>query len=237
MPVAGARRTIGRVGKAIGDILPLAIGVAISPIPIIAIVLMLGTHRARSNGVAFAIGWVAGLAVAGTIMLVIASGNATSDSGGTETWVGVLKLVLGVLFLLLAAKQWRGRPAAGDDASLPKWMQAIDRFTAAKSLGAGLLLSGLNPKNLALTIAAATAIAQAGISSGQEAGALAIFIAIGSLTILAPLVIYFVMGTRAARILDELKAWMAAHNAAIMTVLLLVLGLKLIGDAIGALSA
>ncbi len=45
------------------------------------------------------------------------------------------------------------------------------------------------------------------------------------------------MGTRAARILDELKSWMAAHNAAIMTVLLLVLGLKLIGDAIGELSA
>ena len=68
-------------------------------------------------------------------------------------------------------------------------------------------------------------------------GTLAIFIAIGLLTILTPLAIHFVMGTRAARILDELKSWMAARNAAIMTVLLLVLGLKLIGDAIGELSA
>lgn len=75
-----------------------------------------------------------------------------------------------------------------------------------------------------------------GISFGQEAGALAIFVAVGSVTILAPLVIYFAMGTRAAHILGELKAWMAAHNAAIMPVLLLVLGLKLIGDAIGDLS-
>jgi threonine/homoserine/homoserine lactone efflux protein len=224
------------MGKAIGDILPLAIGVAISPVPIIAIVLMLGTPRARATGPAFALGWIAGLTVAGTIMLVIASGNATTDTGKPETWVSLLKLVLGALFLLLAVKQWRGRPAAGQEASMPKWMRAIDTFAAGKALLAGAVLSGLNPKNLALTIAAAAAIAQAGISSGQEAGAVAIFVALGSLTILAPLVIYFALGARAARILDGLKMWMAAHNAAIMSVLLLVLGAKLIGDAISGLS-
>jgi len=99
-----------------------------------------------------------------------------------------------------------------------------------------VLLSGVNPKNLALTIAAATAIAQTGISGGEAAGALAIFILIGSLSILAPVVIYFALGSRATAILDELKTWMALHNAAIMAVLLLVLGVKLIGDAIGGLS-
>jgi hypothetical protein len=99
-----------------------------------------------------------------------------------------------------------------------------------------MLLSGVNPKNLALTIAAATAIAETGVSGGEAAGALAAYILVGSLTILGPVVIYFVMGAKAAVILDELKSWMAAHNAAIMSVLLLVLGAKLIGDAIGGLS-
>jgi threonine/homoserine/homoserine lactone efflux protein len=225
------------MGKAIGEILPLAIGVAISPVPIIAIVLMLGTPRARATGTAFALGWIAGLALAGTITLVIATGNATTGAGKPETWVGVLKLVLGTLFLLLAVKQWRSRPAAGEDAVMPKWMRAIDTFKAGKALAAGLALSGVNPKNLALTIAAATAIAEAGISSGQEAGAMVVFVVLGSLTILAPLVIYFALGARAARILDGLKTWMAAHNAAIMAVLLLVLGVKLIGDGIADLSA
>jgi threonine/homoserine/homoserine lactone efflux protein len=225
------------MGKAIGDILPLAIGVAISPVPIIAIVLMLGTPRARATGPAFALGWIAGLTVAGTIMLVIASGNATTDTGKPETWASLLKLVLGALFLLLAVKQWRSRPAAGEEAVMPKWMHTIDTFTAGKALAAGVVLSGLNPKNLALTVAAGAAIAQTGISSGEEAGAMAIFVAIGSLTILAPLVIYFALGSRATRILDGIKAWLAAHNAAIMAVVLLVLGFKLIGDAISGLSA
>jgi threonine/homoserine/homoserine lactone efflux protein len=225
------------MGEAIGEILPLAIGVAISPVPIIAIVLMLGTPRARATGTAFALGWIAGLALAGTIMLVIASGNATTDTGEPENWVSLLKLLLGLLFLFLAAKQWRSRPVAGEEAVMPKWMRAIDTFSAGKALIGGVVLSALNPKNLALTIAAAAAIAQTGISSGQEAGAMVIFVALGSLTILAPLVIYFALGARAARILDGVKTWMAAQNAAIMAVLLLVLGVKLIGDGIGELSA
>ena len=120
---------------------------------------------------------------------------------------------------------------------MPKWMQAIDTFTTGKSLGFGVVLSGVNPKNLALTIAAATAIAQTGISGGEGAGALAIFILIGSLSILTPVAIYFALGARAATILEELKNWMAVHNAAIMTVLLLVLGAKLIGDGIAGLSS
>jgi threonine/homoserine/homoserine lactone efflux protein len=155
------------MGNAIGEILPLAVGVATSPVPIIAIVLMLGTPRARSNGPAFALGWVAGLTVVGAVVLVLASGSAQQDDGDPETWVSVVKLALGALFLLLAAHTWRGRPRAGQDAPMPKWMQAIDTFTTGKSLGFGVVLSGVNPKNLALTVAAAASIAQTGISAGR----------------------------------------------------------------------
>ena len=174
------------MGQAIGEILPLAIGVAISPVPIIAIVLMLGTPRARSNGPAFALGWIAGLAIVGGVLLALASGNSQADDGGPETWVSIVKLAFGALFLLLAVRTWRTRPRAGQEAAMPKWMQAIDTFTAGKSLGFGAILSGVNPKNLALTIAAATAIAQTGSSGGEAAVALAVFILVGSLSIVAP---------------------------------------------------
>src|SRR5436190_20434914 len=225
------------MGEAIGNMLPMAIGVAISPVPVIAVVLMLGTPRARVNGPAFAVGWLAGLAIVGAVVLVLASGNAASDTGEPDTWASVLKLAFGVLFVLMAARAWHGRPKAGEEAPMPKWMLAIDGFAAGKSLGAGALLSGLNPKNLALTVAAGTAIAQTEISGGQQAIVLAIFVVLGSLTILAPVAVYFLMGARATEILDELKRFMGAHNAAIMTVLLLVLGAKLIGDAIAGLSS
>src|SRR6266576_6878039 len=140
------------MGSAIGEILPLAIGVAISPVPIIAIVLMLGTPRARSYGLAFALGWLAGLTIVGGALLAIANGNSQEDNGGPETWISLVKLALGILFLLLTARTWRGRPKAGQEVTMPKWMQAIDTFTTGKSLGFGVLLSGVNPKNLGLTI-------------------------------------------------------------------------------------
>ena len=50
-----------------------------------------------------------------------------------------------------------------------------------------------------------------------------------------PVGIYFALGDRSARVLGSLKDWMARNNAVIMAVLCLIIGVKLIGDAIGAL--
>jgi threonine/homoserine/homoserine lactone efflux protein len=224
------------MGDAIGQVLSLGVGVALSPVPIIAVVLMLGTPRARANGPAFVLGWIAGLAVAGTVILLVSSGADASDEGDPADWVGVLKLVLGLLLLLVAGRTWQARPRGGAEAELPKWMQAIDTFTASKALGFGALLSGVNPKNLLLTVGAATAIAQTGVPAGEQAVALVVFIVVGTLGPGVPVAIYFAMGERAKRLLDELKEWMGAHNAAIMTVLCLVIGAKLIGDGLSGLA-
>jgi threonine/homoserine/homoserine lactone efflux protein len=210
--------------------------VALSPVPIIAVVLMLGTPRARANGPAFIVGWIAGLTVAGTVILLVSSGANASDDGDPATWVGVLKLVLGVLLLLVAARTWQVRPRGGTEAELPKWMETIDTFTTSKALGFGALLSGVNPKNLLLTVGAAAAIAQTGIPAGEQAVALAVFVVVGTLGPGIPVAIYFAMGERAERLLESLKAWMGAHNAAIMAVLCLVIATKLIGDGISGLA-
>jgi Sap, sulfolipid-1-addressing protein len=224
------------MGQAIGEILPLAIGVAISIVPIIAIILMLITPKAKSNGVAFLVGWLLGLIVVGAAVLVIANSAGVSDQSGPSTTVGWIQLVLGLLFLLLAVKQWRSRPAPGEAAPMPKWMQLIDTFTPGKSLGLAAVLSGVNPKNLVLSISAASTIAQTGLAGSQQAVVLGVFILLGSVGIIAPLVVYFVMGDRAAAVLDGWKAFLAANNAAIMCVLFLVFGVVLIGKAIAILS-
>jgi threonine/homoserine/homoserine lactone efflux protein len=225
------------MGEAIGQSLSLAVGVALSPVPIIAVILMLVTPRARSNGPAFVVGWLVGLAIVGTIVLLVAGGADAHDDGEPATWVSVLKLVLGALLVLIALKQWRGRPHEGEEAPTPKWMGAIEAFTPPKALGAGAVLAGANPKNLLLAVAAAAAIAQTGISGGEQAVAYAIFALIGTVGVGAPVVIYFVLGERAGPILDRLKAWMGQHNAVIMAVLCLVIGAKLVGDAIAGFSS
>jgi hypothetical protein len=81
--------------EAIGQTLAFGVGVALSPFPIVAVVLMLVTERARLNGPV--LGWLAGLALVGTVVLVIASPADASENGQPATWVGVLKLILGGL--------------------------------------------------------------------------------------------------------------------------------------------
>ena len=83
--------------------------------PIIAVVLMLATSRGRVNGPAFLLGWVAGLAILGTVVLLVSSGADASSGGQPATWVSVLKLVLGTAGLLGAAGSGAGARRRGDD--------------------------------------------------------------------------------------------------------------------------
>jgi threonine/homoserine/homoserine lactone efflux protein len=224
------------MGEAIGQVLSFGVGVALSPMPIIAVVLMLATPRGGRNGPAFLLGWVAGLGLVGTVILLVSSGASASDEGSPATWTSILKLVLGLALLALAVKQWRGRPQGDDEAALPKWMSTIDAFTPARSVAMGFALSAINPKNLILTAGAAAAIASTGTSTGDQAVALVVFVVVGTLGPGAPVAIFFLMGERAHELLDGLKAWMAKENVVIMAVLCLIIGTKLIGDAISGLA-
>jgi Sap-like sulfolipid-1-addressing protein len=225
------------MGEAIGQLLPFAVGVAVSPMPIVAVVLMLVTPKARTNGPAFLIGWIAGIAILGGVLLAVAGPTNASDGGEPATWVNWLKLVLGLLLLLVGVREWRGRPHEGDEVPTPKWMGALDAFTPVKAAGAAILLGTVNPKNLLFIIGGAAAVAQTGVSGGDEAIAWAVFTIIASIGVGAPVVIYFALGDRAAKLLDELKTWMARNNTAVMGVLCLIVAVKLIGDAITGFSS
>jgi len=224
------------MGQAIGEMLPLAIGIAISPLPIIAIILMLITPKARSNGLAFLGGWMLGLAVVGTVVLIVADTAGIATSSGPSRTVSLIKLVLGLLLLVVAWRQFGKRPKPGAEAPLPKWMRALDSFTPTRSLAIGALLSGVNPKNFILNATAAAGIAQAGLAGAQQAVVLIVLVIVGSLGIIAPVGVYFAMGDKAAPVLGGWKTWLAANNATVMMVLFLVFGVTLIGKGISGLS-
>lgn len=173
------------------------------------------------------------MAVVGAVVLLVSGGVDVSEDGQPSHGVSVAKLAIGVLLLSVAVKQWRGRPRAGEEASMPKWMQTVDHFRALRAAGLGVLLSAVNPKNLLLVVAAAAAIAGTGIPADEQAVAFAIFVVLGTIGPATPVAIFFAMGERSKPLLDELRAWMAHYNAAIMAVICLVIAAKLIGDGIG----
>ena len=116
------------MGEAIGQSLPLAVGVALSPVPIIAVVLMLTTARARANGPAFVLGWLVGLGVVGAIVLALAGPGGASEEGQPAAWVSWLKLVLGLGLVLVAVRQFRGRPRGDEEAppAMREWAVKLE---------------------------------------------------------------------------------------------------------------
>ena len=222
---------------AIGDFLPVALAVALSPIPIIAVVLVLGTPRARSNGPLFAVGWVVGLAAVAALVVALLDGLQVAEDadGGPSTLVSLVRIAFGLLLLVLAVQQWGKRPNDGAEPEMPGWMAGIDAFTPWKSFLFGLALSAANPKNLILTLAAAASIAQSGLDGPGTVIAVAVFVLIGSTTVAGAVLYALLAGSRAAGPLDSLKAFMVRNNAVIMTIVLLILGAKVLGDGIGGL--
>jgi threonine/homoserine/homoserine lactone efflux protein len=222
---------------AVGAVLTFAIGVAISPVPIIAVILMLFSSRARVNGPLFLLGWVVALAVVcGAAYLLSIAGDVATDATAADT-VSWGKIVVGVLLLLLALRQWRSRPAAGAEPEMPRWMAGIDSFAPGKAFFLALLLGAVNPKNLLLSAGAGAALAQTGVSSSDALVALIVFVIVGSITIIGPVIYYFAGGDKARASLDSMKGWLAVHNAAVMMVLFLVFGVKLIADGLPALGS
>ncbi len=223
------------MGGAIGDVLPYALGVAISPVPIIATILMLLAPKAGGTSAGFLVGWVVGIAVAVTVFTVIASTAGLSSGGSPSAASGWVKLVLGVLLLLVAARQWQSRPRPGEQAKLPKWMSAIDDFTAPKAAGLAFVLAAVNPKNLLMCAAAGTVIGSAGLSHGDAVIVVVVFTLLAASTIAVPVIGYLVAKDRMGPLLDELKVWLQDNNATVMSVLLLVIGVVLIGKGIGTI--
>ncbi len=225
------------MGQGISEVLTWAVGVAISPIPIIAVILMLFSQRARVNGPAFLLGWILSLAAVSTVVYVLAhDGNVATSSTANDS-VSWGKIVLGVALLSLALRNWRKRPAPGTEPVMPKWMATVDSMSPGKAFGLAVLLAAVNPKNLLLTLGSASGLAQLGLTTSEAVVATAVFVLIASLSIAVP-VAYAVFGGEGARhTLDSAKTWLTLHNAAVMAVLFLVFGVDLIAKGLPPLTS
>lgn len=224
-----------RMGIAIGELLPLAVAIAISVTTIITTVLMLLSPKAKSRTVGLMVGCVVGVGGAVALFMLLADLLPSQDSGGSSLVVSAIKIVVGVLLVVLALRQWRGRPAGGDQAELPKWMAGVDSMTPGKALGLGLLLSAVVPKNLLLALSAGLIVGEAGFSGRQAAVVIVLFTAIATSTVAVPVVAHLVASARLRGPFERLRVWLVENNVTIMVVALLVIGVVMIGNSIASI--
>jgi threonine/homoserine/homoserine lactone efflux protein len=224
------------MGTAIADILPQAVGVAISCLGIVAVILTLFSKNARSASLGYLIGWVLGIVIFLTIMVVVAQPTEEATGGEASPLSGIVHLLLALLFFYLAYKNWKQRPKPGEQGEMPKWMSSIDAMTAGKALVLGVLLGAINPKNAALIISAGVSIVAAGLETTQTIIVMIVFIIIACVSIAAPVIVYLTMGDKATPMLNSWKSWLTFNNATVMMILFLLFGVSMLSKGISGLT-
>ncbi len=221
--------------EVIGEILPLAIGLALSPFPLIAITLLALSERGRGPGVAFLFGRF----ITATILVFVCAelSEALEKSGQTEPVVAVLRVIVGLTLLWLAVRKWGKRPGPDEDPVLPKWMDGLEEMGAVKSLGLSIILMAANPKELLFLVGAGLTIGAAELSLGETVVVVLAYVILACATVAAPVVIMLFGGETARAKLDSFRTWLVRNNAAVMSVVLIVIGAVLIGGGLSELAA
>jgi Sap, sulfolipid-1-addressing protein len=218
---------------AIGQSLPIAVGLLLAALPMVLITLVLATKRPASVSWAFLGGWMLGLGVVGSI--VIAAADVVELNGAPPRWAGYVKIVLGALLLFLALRKGLAGVRSRDAPEMPKWMAAIGSVNAGKAFGLAFLLAAANPKNLVLVVSGGMVIADATSVPREQFVALAVFVVVASFGVGAPAVVRGVLGDQSGPALDAVDTWMTRNSAVIMSAVLLVLGVVLIVNGVGGL--
>ena len=214
----------------IAELVPQAIGLAASPLPLIAVLVMILSPDGRGRSIGFAVGRV--LAVLATAAAVAGvSELVTQGAGGTRVGA-VIRLVLGVVLVLLSISKLRSRPRGSDEPKTPGWMQSLDGMPPAKALGTGLLVTVINPKELIFGIAAGVVIGSSTLPAGMVSAALLIYTAIATITVVVPVVAYLLVGARVRGMLEPVRTWLVRYYNVIIAAVLAIIGAVMIGKGL-----
>jgi threonine/homoserine/homoserine lactone efflux protein len=217
------------MGSVVVEVLPLALGITVSPFPVVPAILLLFTARPRATAGSFLAGWLLGVGLACAVAALLASVVELAEE--TPTWVAWTKLALGVLLVVLGVLQWSKRGAEED----PAWMRALDDATPAAALRLGLVLSAANPKIILLAAGGGLAAGASDLATGETVVVLVLFTVVASLAVAVPLLLHLVLGEGVLAPLGRARDWLRAHNAAIVAAVLVVLGALLVAEGLAGL--
>ena len=220
----------GNWGSVLTELIPLALVVTLSPLSIIPAVLVLHTPRPRPTGLAFLVGWSAGLTVLTAIFVEISSLLGGLDKA--PSWASWVRIAVGAALVVFGVFRWLTRNRSTHS---PAWMKSITKITPARAVITAAALVVVNPKVLFICAAAGLAIGTAGLGTSGAWAAVAYYVVIAGSSVALPVLAYAVSGDRLDGSLARVKDWMERHNAALVAAILIVIGVLLLYKGIHAL--
>jgi Sap, sulfolipid-1-addressing protein len=225
LPVAGS------LGSVVTGLIPLALVVAVSPLAIIPAVLVLQAPRPRPTSLAFLGGWVFGLAAL-TALFVAGSGVLGGMQKGPPTWASWLRVVLGSALIVFGIYRWLTRRGHTES---PAWMRSFATIAPKRAGITGLALVVVRVEVLIMCLAAGLDIGTSRLSAADQLICAVFYVALCASTVAIPVLAYAGAGRRLDDPLARLKDWMEKNNAAMMAVILVLIGLMVLYNGIHAL--
>ena len=200
----------------------LGIGCAANPWGIMIAILLLDARRGHGIVWTYVLAWTGAISV--VLVALLAGFGAVFESGSdsANTAVSWLELALGVVLIGFGwGASWGSppRPSARQPTETPRWLRAIENI----SYPAAFLL-GIYSATYPLVIAAAGEILAADTSSAETTALVVLFVVLGSSSVAGVAALGTFAPRRSAAFLERLRAWVTAHNRAVITTIVLVLG-------------
>jgi Sap, sulfolipid-1-addressing protein len=216
--------------SALGQLLPIAIAVAVSSFPIMVTILILLSPRRNRVAIPFLIGWVVGMA--GVVIVAAYGANALPirPLRAEQKSIGIAEIVVGVALLLIALLAWR-RAAPGPEEGQSRWFATVERMGPVAAVGVAIVLN-LRPKGLLLGVAAGLAIAGARMTDTDRVIAFCIYLAVACSTVMVPIILTLVAPTQMQPRLISARDWLQRNGGYVTAVVLLVVGLVILASGL-----
>ena len=212
------------------ELLVPVVGISISPLPIVGIILILMSKKPNSNSIFYLVGWVAGNILIFMLSSILVSSAA--DASGQSTAMRIIRIVLGLVLIVFAIREFRKRPKKGQEAKVPKWFEKLDDVQGIGALGIGFFMSAINPKNLLLGISAGSSIGALKLPDGEFIFSIILYVILTSIVLTVPTVMFRISKDKITGVLHSAKSWLINNNAVIMSVIFLMIGVSMISKAL-----
>ncbi|MFJ3033542.1 GAP family protein [Curtobacterium pusillum] len=205
----------------IAALVPGAVGIALSPLPVASVVFLLGHRRGYGSAVACAAGWMAAVAVA--LVIAVSVGEQLPAPTDGPPVQALVALVTSVVLFVLAAWQWVRRRLPDGSPASTRWADAMEALGPGHAFGLGALLF-VSPKSVVLAFAAGLTLGDADPRAAPTVVVGAVFVLASGVVVLLPVVLAVALGPRAERPLEAMRSWIARWGVHALVVVLVVLG-------------
>ena len=219
--------------SALGELLPIAVAVAVSSVPIMATILILLSPKRNRSAIPFLIGWVVGMAGVVVVAAIGASALPIRSLRAPQTAIGICQIIVGLAVLVVAVMAWRRAARAPSDRT-STWLDRIDRMGPAAALGFAVALN-LRPKGLLLGAAAGLSIAGSSLNDSEAVIVVAIYVGLASSTVIVPIVVTLVAPARMQPRLVLVRDWLSHNSTHITVVVLVMVGFVILGAGLSRL--